>query len=234
MKKILIIRQIEPEGPGTFGRYLRAHDIPHEVLDVYKDNGLMLSKMDLGTVGGVVILGGPMNVYEESRHPFLAAEKYFIRDLVSKNIPVLGICLGAQLIAASLGAKVRRASSAEIGWFDIRFEENAKSDPLLKDVAPETKVFQWHEDTFDLPAGATLLARNNDINQAFRYGDHVWGFQFHIEVDDQMIKEWCYEYTKGKAQEVSFRRFLSEYLAIVKEFEQKARAIYQAFLDLSC
>lgn len=233
MKKILFIRQIEPEGPGTFGRYLKSQNVPYEVLDVWKDNGLILSKLDLDSVGGVVILGGPMNVYEESRHPFLAAEKYFIRDLISKKIPVLGICLGAQLIAASLGAKVRRASSAEIGWFDIRFEEGAKSDPLLKGVAPETKVFQWHEDTFDLPAGAVLLARNNDINQAFRLSDHVWGFQFHIEVDDQMIKEWCYEYTKGKAQEVSFRRFLSDYLAIVKEFETKARAIYQAFLDLS-
>lgn len=232
MNKILFIRHIEAEGPGTFGRFLKSRDIPFEVLDVHRDNGLMLSRLDLSNVGGIVFLGGPMNVNEESRYPFLAAEKYFIRDLVSRNIPLLGICLGAQLIASSLGAKVRRAPVPEVGWYDVPFEEAAKADPLLGGVAPGLKVFQWHEDAFDLPAGAVLLARSNDINQAFRYKDRVWGFQFHIEVDDQMIKEWCYEYTKGKSEEVSYRRFLSEYLSTVKEFEERARRVYQAFLDI--
>ena len=221
MKKIIIIRQIAIEGPGTLGEFLRKKNIEYTILDVFRVNGAVLAKQDLKTVGAVVILGGPMNVYEDEKFPFLPAEKNFIRKVIEENVPLFGICLGAQLIACVLGANVRRAPCKEIGWYDISLEKAAKSDPLVKGSDDKMTVFQWHEDTFDLPKGALLLARNNGMNQAFRFQDFVWGFQFHIEVDEKMIASWRAEY----AQECSAA-------APGHDLKKQAEGIYDAFLDL--
>jgi GMP synthase-like glutamine amidotransferase len=235
MKKILIIRNIEIEGPGTFGEFLKKNNAAYEILDVYNYDVEALSALDLTAICGVVVLGGPMNVYEEQKYQFLKAEKALIKKAIENGIPTIGICLGAQLIACVLGAQVRRAPIKEIGWYDIAFEESAKKDVLLKGLCPQMKVFQWHEDTFDLPFGAVLLAKNNGINQAFRFGDRVWGFQFHIEVDDRMILSWFDEYAKDGSAQISCSKILAEYLAIAKDLEAKAESIYSAFLSLvSC
>ncbi|MEK7850171.1 MAG: type 1 glutamine amidotransferase [Candidatus Omnitrophota bacterium] len=221
MKKIIIIRQIAIEGPGTFGKFLRKKNIEYTLLDVFRENGAVLAKQDLKTVAAVVILGGPMNVYEDEKFPFLTVEKDFIRKVIEEKVPLLGICLGAQLIACVLGAKVRRALCKEIGWYDVPLEKAAKSDPLMKGLDGKMIVFQWHEDTFDLPKGALLLAKNNGMNQAFRFGDFVWGFQFHIEVDEKMIASWRAEY----AQECSAA-------APGHDFKKQSESIYGAFSDL--
>ncbi|MBI5873689.1 MAG: type 1 glutamine amidotransferase [Candidatus Omnitrophica bacterium] len=235
MKKILVVRNIEIEGPGTFGEFLEKNNAPYEILDVYNYDAEALSALDLSVICGVVVLGGPMNVYEEEKYPFLKAEKALIKKAIENDIPTIGICLGAQLIACVLGSQVRRAPIKEIGWYDIVFEESAKKDVLLKGLCPQMKVFQWHEDTFDLPAGAVLLAKNNGINQAFRSGGHVWGLQFHIEVNDGMILSWFDEYVKVGSEELSCSKIMAEYLAIAKDLEAKAESIYSAFLSLvSC
>jgi len=145
-----------------------------------------------------------------------------VREVIAQKIPLIGICLGAQLIACSLGAGVQRSDKKEIGWYDIRFEEASRTDLLLKGLGPEIKVFQWHEDTFDLPLGSVLLAQNNGMNQAFRFQDHAWGFQFHIEVDDAMIKSWFDEYAKEPSPKLS----------CPKGFKEKSLPLYQSFLNL--
>ena len=221
MKKIIFIRHIAIEGPGTLGEFLRKKDIEYAILDVFKENGAVLASQDLKTVGAVVILGGPMNVYEDEKFPFLSAEKDFIRKVIKENVPLFGICLGAQLIACVLGAKVRRAPCKEIGWYEIALDKTARTDPLMKGSDDKMAVFQWHEDTFDLPKGAFLLASNNGMNQAFRFGDSTWGFQFHIEVDDEMIASWRAEYS----QECSVA-------APVRDVKKQSEGIYNAFLDL--
>ena len=221
MKKILIIRHIAIEGPGTFGEFLKKKNIDHAILDVFSKNGAVLASQDIKTVAAVVILGGPMNVYEDEKFPFLTVEKDFIHRVIEEKAPLLGICLGAQLIACVLGAKVMRAPCKEIGWYDMPLEKAARTDPLIKGAGDKMTVFQWHEDTFDLPKGALLLARNNGMNQAFRFGNFTWGFQFHIEVGEKMIASWRAEY----GQECSAAE-------PGRDFKKRSEGIYDSFLDL--
>ena len=146
----------------------------------------------LDTVRAVVIMGGPMNVYQEAEFPFLKEEDIFIKKLIKAKIPCLGVCLGSQLLAKSLGAKVMKAKAPEIGWGDIRFSKDAVKDPLFSSLEDsKLRVLQWHEDTFDLPSNAVHLASSEWVpNQAFRYEDRFYGFQFHVEVDRLMLEDW--------------------------------------------
>ncbi len=231
MNRLLIVRHIDIEGPGSFGKFATEEGCAYQIFDAYDNKPDALSEIDLSDIGGIVLLGGPMNVYEEEKYPFLAAEKDLVRNAIEKNIPVLGICLGAQLIAVALGARVRPSPVKEVGWYDVELEEVAKTDPLLKELGRRTKVFQWHEDTFDLPKGAVLLAKNNGINQAFRYKNLAWAFQFHIEVDEEMIKSWYDEYVKDASREGKCSDVIKQYVGIAKDFEAKARTIYRAFIS---
>jgi GMP synthase-like glutamine amidotransferase len=134
-------------------------------------------------------MGGPMSVNDPLE--YLRREEDYIREAVRRRVHVLGICLGAQLIAKALGAEVRPNRAPEIGWFEVRFTPSASRDLLFGGLAAET-VFHWHSETFDLPPGAELLA-SSDLcrNQAFRIGDLVYGMQFHPEVTPEMIADWC-------------------------------------------
>jgi GMP synthase (glutamine-hydrolysing) len=138
-----------------------------------------------------VVLGGPMSVYEDHRFHHLMTEMKLIEDAMQRNLPVLGICLGAQLIAKTLGADVYRNQQKEIGWYDLHTTRKAAQGSILKSLGRTEKVFQWHGDTFDIPTGAVHLAASPlCVNQAFRYGDKVYGLQFHLEVDEAMILRW--------------------------------------------
>ena len=140
---------------------------------------------------GLVVLGGPMGVYDALEHPHLETEMKAIRAAIDREIPVLGICLGAQLIARSLGANVVANPEKEIGWYEVSVNEAALADPLFSHFRGVEKLFQWHGDTFAIPAGAVALASTPTCaNQAFRYGDRVYAFQFHMEVDEPLIERW--------------------------------------------
>ena len=139
----------------------------------------------------LIILGGPMNIGEEDNYPHLNVEKNVIQQAMSLNIPILGICLGAQLIAASLGAKVYRAAHKEIGWTELSPTKIGTNDPLINVFTQKVKIFQWHAYTFDLPNEATLLVEGAQVtNQAFRIKDNIYGFQFHLEADLALIQRW--------------------------------------------
>lgn len=130
----------------------------------------------------LVILGGPMGVYDEEEFPWLIKEKEFIAQAIISGKTVLGICLGAQLIASVLGAKVYPAKQKEIGWFPITKTLSGKQQPFIKDLADSLVVFHWHGDTFDLPKGAVNLFQTETcVNQAFLYKQSVLGLQFHLE-----------------------------------------------------
>lgn len=130
----------------------------------------------------LVVMGGPMSTHESKRYPWLARELPFIRDAIDGGKAVLGICLGAQLIAAALGARVYPNEQREIGWFDIERTEAAAGQSIVNCLPPRMKVFHWHGDTFDLPAGALRIARSAAcLNQGFVFGDRVVGLQFHLE-----------------------------------------------------
>ena len=136
----------------------------------------------------LVIMGGPMNVYEEEKYPWLKTEKFFIKEAIDAGKVVIGICLGAQLIADVLGAKVTKGKHKEIGWFPVRFKNN-KETPALKSLPSDATVFHWHQDAFEIPEGAAHIAENDAcVNQAFSFnGGKVLGFQFHMEMTSEGI-----------------------------------------------
>jgi GMP synthase (glutamine-hydrolysing) len=151
-------------------------------------------KPDVSKYDALIVLGGPMGAYETVKYPHLSEEMNHIREMIERGKPVLGICLGAQLIAAALGAEVRRHHTKEIGWYKVKLTAAGKKDILFSHFAPSEDIFQWHGDTFELPDGATHLAKTKSCHQqAFRYSDNVYGFQFHMEVDEEMIERWLLE-----------------------------------------
>jgi GMP synthase (glutamine-hydrolysing) len=139
-------------------------------------------------VAGAVFMGGPMNVDEVDRFPALAAEREWLAEAVARGMPVLGICLGAQLLARALGAEVRPGAAPEIGFAPV--EVTDPGDPLLGGLAPRTEVLHWHGDVFDLPEGAEQLASSERTGcQAFRAGN-AWGVLFHPEADCALVEAW--------------------------------------------
>jgi GMP synthase-like glutamine amidotransferase len=175
-----VILQHHPiEGPGSLTPWLASHTT-NQIVRLYAGEGCP----DPEDVDLLIILGGPMSVNDEREFPWLVAEKVFIRQVIDRNRPVLGICLGSQLIASALGAGVRANRHKEIGWLPI--EGLTVNAPL---TLPSTTVFQWHGDTFDLPVGAILLARSAAcVHQAFLYKNNVLALQFHLESTPELVK----------------------------------------------
>ena len=144
---------------------------------------------DMDSIDWLIVMGGPMGVYDESIYPWMAEEKSFIRQAIESGKTVIGICLGSQLIAEVLGAKVYPNRQKEIGWFPINLSEQAKANALFDGFENSFPVFHWHGDTFDLPADSThLISSETTKNQAFLYNDKVLGLQFHFEVTEQTLK----------------------------------------------
>ncbi len=184
--RVLAFRHVPFEGLGLMEPVLQAHGIAVEYADLYQPGAAV---PDIAPYDALIFLGGPMSVNDDL--PFLHVETDCIRRAVAADLPVLGICLGSQLIARALGAAVRRNSVKEIGWYDLHFTEAAAGDSLFDGLERET-VFHWHGETFDLPAGAVLLARSDRCaHQAYRIGERIYGLQFHLEVTPEMIADWC-------------------------------------------
>ena len=190
---ILFVKHIDIEGPGTLDGFLKTKGITFKTVDVSKGESL---PQDIGEFKAIVILGGPMNVYEEDKYPFLRSEDLLIKDALTKDIPIMGLCLGAQLIAKAVGASVSTAKEKEIGWYYVNLTSQGMEDPMFRGLGNEFKVFQWHGDTFAIPDnGAHLAFSKACANQVFRYNDNVYGLQFHLEVTKEMVREWLDAYS---------------------------------------
>jgi len=188
---ILIVKHVGVEGPGSIGTHLRQHGIPFRILNLEANEPFP----ELDNLTHIILLGGPMNVYEEGRYPFLAKEDLFIKEAIQRGKRIWGICLGAQLIAKALGAKVHRAPVKEIGWYELSLTEEGRRDSIFSRLPETFSAFQWHGDTFDLPKAAKLIATSDPVSsQAFRYGENAYGLQFHLEVTKEMIADWMKEY----------------------------------------
>lgn len=186
-REVLIFQHVSNEGGGTILPFLERRGIPCRTLALHEGAAL---PDDLERVRAVCVMGGPMNVYEETAHPFLAPETACIARLLRENVPVLGVCLGSQLIAKALGARVYRAEREEIGWMRVKLTDAAKTDPVFGGLGEQLEVLQWHGDTFDLPDGARLLAAGADVpHQAYRVGS-AYALQFHVEVTRPMLENW--------------------------------------------
>jgi GMP synthase (glutamine-hydrolysing) len=160
--------------------------------------------------GAVLVFGGAMHVDQEERHGWLREERTLLARLVDEGTPVLGVCLGGQLLAKALGAHVRRLPSPEVGWFDVELTGEAAADPVFGGLPARFSSFQWHTYHFELPAGAVALARNDRCLQAFRAGESAWGIQFHAEVRQESVVDWIRTSKPEDDGLVDFPRLLAE------------------------
>jgi len=225
---VLVLKNITSEGPGTIADFLKKEDIPFRIFEI----GSGETPSSLEKYNTLIVLGGPMGVYEMDRYPHLIAESRIIREAINRDMRVLGICLGSQLIAHCLGADVYPGPEKEIGWYHVELTGDGLKDPLMRKLAihpsvgdfwRKFKVFHWHGDTFHLPSGAVLLASSSRYkHQAFRFGDKVYGFQFHIEVTRDMISEWFQD-----TPEIS--KVAEETDKIYEEYSHRAMNFYRAF-----
>jgi GMP synthase-like glutamine amidotransferase len=220
MKPVLALRHVRHEGLGLLADILSERGLPYQTLDLPQQAH---RDFQPGQWSGLVVLGGPMNVDEVDRYPYLAEEVRWIREAVSSGLPVLGICLGSQLLAKALGAQVSPNHVKEIGWYTVDWTAGAAGDALFAGCAASPHVFQWHGDTFDLPEGAALLATSPRCrNQAFRFGPCAYGLQFHIEVTAPVIAEWLAE--PGNCGELAGLNYIDPQ-AIVAESPQRLPAM---------
>jgi GMP synthase (glutamine-hydrolysing) len=182
------------EGPGLIAPALAAAGV--ELRPTRVDLGEALPAV--GDVGGVVVMGGPMGVHDDAEHPWLAQERRWLLDAVDAGVPVLGVCLGAQQLAAALGAEVVTGPAPEIGTGTVTLTSDGEADPVLGPEGPALPAVHWHGDTFGIPEGAVRLASSDRYeNQAFRHGRCVYGLQFHVEVDRVLAARWAPELPVG-------------------------------------
>lgn len=187
MRPVLLIGHDRNETFGLAPAGLAGSGV--EVIEHRALTGSALPPVD--AVSGVVVFGGSMNVDMTDRYPFLQQERAFVRKAVDTGAPVLGICLGAQMLARAMDRDVYPAGLRELAFNVLHLTPEAADDPLMSVFRDGDMVFHWHEDTFDLPEGATVLGTGDVVDlQAFRIGDHAWGMQFHFEIDRAELELW--------------------------------------------
>ncbi len=228
---VLIIKHVDMEGPGLIEDCLKEQRVSYRILNLQSEFHLPKP----GDLKGVVILGGPMNVYEEDRYPFLREEDLFIKEVIQRGKAILGICLGAQLMAKALGARVSRAPLKEIGWYDVSLTKVGAEDPFFCKLPKTFPVFQWHEDTFEIPHAGKLIATSNPVShQAFRYGENAYGLQFHLEVTEDMIRDWMTtyeeEFDESKTPLLPKLKILSETEKKIGTYKERGRNFFKNFL----
>lgn len=235
MPRLLVLQHVAAEPLGTLDPLIRARG--HRVRFVNFERHPE-AKPRLDRYRGLIVLGGPMNVDQQDRYPHLRTELELIEQALRAGKPVLGICLGAQLLAHALGARVERHEQPEIGWYRLELTAAGQRDPVLAPLAPHSPVFQWHGQRFDIPPGAEHLARTASCEpQAFRYGATAYGFQFHLEMDLRLIERWLS--TPGYVRELEaaglgrhVEAIRNDSRAYIDRMQAQAEPVFNAFLDL--
>ncbi|HEY1329921.1 MAG TPA: type 1 glutamine amidotransferase [Actinomycetota bacterium] len=188
MKPLLCIRNEASDSLGTALAAFRRDGVPVRELNAWEPGVAWPDPTDLG---GIVVFGGSQNADELDGHPYLMSERKLLVAAVDRGVPVLGVCLGAQVLARAFGGTVSRAPAVEFGFCPIFPTADGERDDLLSVIRPGDMLFQWHEDTFGLPPGATLLATGTAItNQAYRVDERAWGIQFHPEITAENLEIW--------------------------------------------
>lgn len=233
-EEILYLKHVDVEGPGTLADYFEGLGYQTCIKDLGCGQSLPDHPQDFAAV---VCLGGPMNVYETEAFPFLSAENTFIQKTLDLQIPFLGICLGAQLLAKACGARVVRSPQSEFGFAPIELNAQGQKDPLFEGLSESFDVFHWHNDMFEIPlVGVLLAATDRCPHQAFRVGTNAYGLQFHVEITDESIRQWSaanFDLTQ-KAYADLQDTMLKEYSQCRETFHQDAQKMYANFHRVIC
>lgn len=179
----------------------------------------------------VLVFGGAMHADQDERHPWLREENLLLQRLLDQHVPLLGVCLGAQLVAKAAHAPIGPASEPEIGWLPVDLTDAAREDPVFRRLPARFHAFQWHYYTYALPAGAEELARSRVCTQAYRLGDAAWGIQFHAEVTGEQVELWLDDAEPDEL--VDRERIAEETLARIAEWNELGRALCGAFLEVA-
>ncbi len=220
---VLIVQHVESEGPGTIGAFLADRGAVVHTVRAYAGEW---PPADPTGCDAIVSMGGPMNVYEEDRYPFLRAETGLLARAVEAGVPVLGVCLGAQMIAKACGARVTRSPEKEVGWGVVTLTAAGRDDAMFHGLPGVLPVFQWHEDMFEVPAGGRLLAQSAACpHQAFRVRN-AYGLQFHVEVTADMLAAWF-------AGSPALTAVLDRFAELQPDLEAFAHSMFSSFFSLA-
>ncbi|MGZ3721749.1 MAG: type 1 glutamine amidotransferase [Bdellovibrionales bacterium] len=234
MRKVIVFQHVAHEILGTLNPLLkkRGFRVRYINFDRYPESEPSLEKYN-----GLIVLGGHMGVYEAETYRHIKVELKLIEEALKKEIPILGICLGAQMLAHVLGAEVRKSAEKEIGWCEVELTAHGEKDPLLGHFKKHERVFQIHGDTFDIPKSAEHLAASKVCrSQAFRVGDKVYGLQFHLEVDEAMVHRWLKTPQNIKDLHESQGKYTAENIKLettkhIARSLELSRQTFQKFID---
>ena len=224
MNNAIAIRHVAFEDAGTLEPVLKERCIGLRYLEAGVDDLCPAKDTDL-----LVVLGGPIGIYEVDRYPFLKQELAVIESAVKKGVPVIGICLGCQALAAVLAARVYPGKKKELGWEEMTLTKEGKASPL--GAIDGVRVLNWHGDTFDLPVGATRLASTAITpNQAFTYGDKVLALQFHVELPERDLEKWLIGHTLELAK-VDLGKMRADTARFAPAANEASRRVFNDWLD---
>lgn len=232
--KLLVVQHLFCESPGAYDIELDRRGVQREVVEI--DTGDKLPDWD--QFDGIIAMGGPMSVNDEAEHPWLVDEKRWLAEAVRAGKPFFGACLGVQLLASALGARVYPLVESEVGLLEVQRTAEGLADPVIGALAAPLVTLQWHGDTFDIPDGGVLLASSPAApNQAFRFGDAAYGIQFHLEVTPEMAEQWAGipEYSEALSAtlgEAGGKAFLADAAARHEELGGQAHLLISSWLDL--
>jgi GMP synthase (glutamine-hydrolysing) len=230
--RVLAITHQPDAGPGVFAQEMRERGIDLEEWAMSRRGGG--PPREIADYDAILSFGGAMHADQEDKHPWLRFEKDFLAAMVEDGVPLLGVCLGTQLLAEAAGGEARRLAEPEIGWLDVEVLPEGEDDPLLGALAPRFTAFQWHSYEAVPPAGAVPLARSDSCLQAYRLGELAWGIQFHAEVSRADAESWIDDWDEDEdavASGLDPDELRAETERAIDSWNEVGRALCGRFLD---
>jgi GMP synthase (glutamine-hydrolysing) len=231
MAKVTVLQHEPFEKLGIIADALRSRSISYEYIRTFEGQPVPRHLTD---VDGLVVMGGSMGVYEHHWHPFLLNEIKLIETAIEDNKPVLGVCLGSQLLATALGAGVRKAAKKEIGWYPIRLGPDSARDQLFAEAPASFVAYHWHGDIFDMPPGAVPLASSElTEHQAYRYGQSAYGLLFHMEATHSIVQDMVNGFARELKEEgLDGPTILSQASGFLPALQETGHRAFGAWSDL--